>query len=294
MNLKMKILIIGSSGQVGRCLKDEFLKTDFNLKFLGRDNLDICDTSELKKICKSYKPHFIINATAYTNVDQAENSRDEAYQINYHAVKSLALICKEIDSTLIHISTDYVFDGKLTRPYKEDDITNPINIYGSSKLKGENAIVSSKCKYIILRTAWIYSEYRKNFLKTIVNLARKRKELKIIDDQHGSPTYARHLAKAIVFIIPYINHKNNCEVYNYAGDIDCSWAVFANKIINEAEKCKLIKSKPEIIKINSSEYITLAERPINSRLNSSKFESTFVYKSSNLATGIAETLKKSL
>ena len=113
----------------------------------------------------------------------------------------------------------------------------------------------------------VYSALRKNFLKTIVNNARKRKELTIIDNQYGSPTYARHLAKAIVSIIPYINHKNNCQVYNFAGDTDCSWAEFAIKIINESERCKLIKSKPKIIKINSSEYLTPAKRLINTRLN---------------------------
>ena len=166
----MKILVLGSNGQLGRCLADQFSGTDYETIFTSRADIDIADLSGAKDKITKLRPDLIINASAYTAVDKAEQDRDMAYLINHEAVANIAQICAELGCGLIHVSTDYVFDGTATQPYKEADATNPQGVYGDSKLQGELAIQASGCQHLIIRTAWVFSEYGNNFLKTMLRL----------------------------------------------------------------------------------------------------------------------------
>jgi dTDP-4-dehydrorhamnose reductase len=184
-----------------------------------------------------------------------------------------------------------VFDGNSKTPYKEDAKTNPQGIYGKTKLMGELAIQAIGCKYMIIRTAWVFSEYGNNFLKTILRLAEERSELNIIGDQIGCPTYAQDIAKSIVIIMGMLKSKNNIQgIYNFVNDFGCSWADFADDILNEAIKQNIIENKPKINKIRTSDFPTLAKRPKQSQLDFSKFEKTFGINQSNYVDGISSAL----
>ena len=172
----MKILLLGSKGQLGRCLNDQLKNSDHEVIYTSRKQIDIVDFEETKSKILEISPDIIINATAYTAVDKAEEDQETANLVNHLAVKNIAEICSQQSYWLIHVSTDYVFDGKANIPYKEDDKTNPKSVYRETKLKGELAIKASNCKYIIIRTSWVYSEYGNNFLKTMLNLGSERHE----------------------------------------------------------------------------------------------------------------------
>ena len=226
----MKILVLGCKGQLGRCLNDQLKSTDHQVIYSSRDQIDISDFKVTKSKILEHSPDLIINATAYTAVDRAEEDQETANLINHIAVKNIADICNQQDCWLIHVSTDYVFDGNSKIPYKEDDQTNPQGTYGETKLKGELAIQISGCKHIIIRTAWIFSEYRNNFLKTMLRLGAERNELSIVGDQIGCPTYAQDIARSIVEIVPQLNSRKDNGIYHYCGDQPCSWYDFANAI----------------------------------------------------------------
>ena len=194
----MKILVLGCKGQLGRCLNDQLKNTHHEVIYTSREQIDIANFEQTKNQILKNSPDIIINATAYTAVDKAEEDQKNAKLINHLAVKNIAHICNQQGCWLIHVSTDYVFDGKAKIPYKEVDETNPQGVYGETKLKGELAIRSSGCKHIIIRTAWVFSEYGNNFLKTMLRLGAERDELSIVGDQVGCPTYAQDIAKAIV------------------------------------------------------------------------------------------------
>ena len=189
----MKILVLGCKGQLGRCLNDQLIHTEHEVIYTSREQLDISNfeatISKILEVC----PDLIINATAYTAVDKAEEDHETANLINHLAVKNIADICSQLECWLIHVSTDYVFDGRAKIPYKEGDETNPKGVYGETKLKGELAIQTSGCKHIILRTAWVFSEYGHNFLKTMLRLGADRDELSIVGDQIGCPPMHRIL-----------------------------------------------------------------------------------------------------
>jgi len=288
----MKLLVLGSNGQLGLALRSELIKLPYNVIFTAKEDIDISNYEDTKNRIQDIKPNVIINLAAYTNVDEAEIDKNKASIINNHAVKNIADICNEINCWLIHISTDYVFDGKSKKPYVENDLKKPLGVYGATKLNGEKAIQESSCKYVILRTAWIYSEHGNNFFKTILNLANKNKELSIIDDQIGSPTYAPDLAKAIIKVISKVNKNLNSDIFHFAGNTNCSWAEFASIIFNEAFLKSKIDEVPKIIKINSKNYTSLAKRPSNSRLDSSKFVNTFGLGASDLKAGITKSINK--
>jgi len=288
----MKILVLGKGGQLGNCLVDQFFYTNHEVIFFDRLDLDICDflaTSE--KIC-DIKPDIVINATAYTAVDDAESNKVLADQVNNLAVENLAKTCLLLNAWLIHISTDYVFDGALSRPYLESDPTNPSTAYGVSKLKGELAIDSSGCKYLIIRTAWVFSEYGGNFLKTMLRLGAERDELSIVCDQIGCPTYAQDLARSIISIIPFLSLKKTCSgVFHYCGDQTCSWFDFAKAIFKEAE-LRGIKIPNTVSSINTSAYPTPATRPPYSVLDCSHIKNTFKLLQSDWRLGIQRSLDK--
>ena len=264
----MNVLVTGSNGQLASCIKD-LEKQYKNLKLIYTDyqELDICDLNQLNTFFKSNsKIHYCINCAAYTAVDKAETDVDKAYEINAQGAKNLAIVCREFDVVLIHISTDFVFDGQKTAPYNEADIPNPISVYGASKLKGEVEIQKTVKEYFIIRTSWLYSEYGTNFMKTMLRLAETRDEINVVSDQIGTPTYGGDLAKVILTII---NSKSTgFGLYHYSNEGVTSWYDFA-KTIFEASNLK-IKTNP----IKSAAYPTPAKRPAYSVLDKTKIKNT--------------------
>ena len=179
----MSILVLGGNGQLGLCLKDQLNRLTQDVYYFGKEEIDLRNSTSVQKKIKELKPSVVINAAAYTAVDGAEENAREANAINHLALDYLSSVCKSIDAVIIHVSTDYVFDGEKKTPYKEEDATNPKGVYGESKLNGEKEIISSGCNYVILRTAWVFSEYGENFLKTMVKLGNSKEELRIVSDQ---------------------------------------------------------------------------------------------------------------
>jgi len=287
----MKIVVLGSKGQLGQCLYDQLLSTEHDVVYTSRDQIDVADFNRTKSQLLELSPDVIINATAYTAVDKAEEDKETADLVNHLAVANIAGTCHELACLLIHISTDYVFDGLSSAPYKEDDQTNPQGVYGKTKLQGEKAIQSSRCRHVIIRTAWVFSEYGNNFLKTMLRLGAERRELRIVGDQVGCPTYAQDIAKAIITILETSKSKEvtSC-LYHFAGNFRCSWAVFSQAIFDEALKLKVIASKPNVVAITTKEFPTLAKRPPQSQLNSNKLTSNFGIKSSDCMLGIRSSL----
>ena len=265
----LNILVTGSNGQLGSEVKR--LSSDYNYTFFftTKEQLDITNENALKEFINKHSIEVIINCAAYTNVDKAENNKREADLINRKAVKKLAKISKEKNIKLIHISTDYVFDGKNHKPYCEASAVNPTSVYGQSKRDGELEIQKiNPYNSIIIRTSWVYSSYGSNFVKTILQLTKERDELGIIYDQVGTPTYANDLAKTILDIIPLIKNKK-VEIYNYTNEGVLSWYDFAKEIIRVA------KIDCTINPIETFQYPLPAKRPHFSILNKSKIKKEF-------------------
>jgi len=264
-----KILVTGSNGQLGSELKE--LSQDYNyiFYFTDRETLDISNESDIKKFIESNNINTIINCAAYTAVDKAESDEKSANSINHLAVKYLAQISKEKNIKLIHISTDYVFNGEAFKPYLEDDMVNPNGIYGKTKLEGEKAMQAvNPSNSIIIRTSWVYSSFGTNFVKTMLQLGKERESLGVIFDQVGTPTYARDLGKAILDILPSIKSEN-VSIYNYSNEGVLSWYDFSKEIMRMAKlDCK-------VNPIETSAYPTPAIRPHYSLLNKSKIKEKF-------------------
>lgn len=260
-----KILLIGAKGQVGKELK-ETLTGDITA--LGREELDLTQKEHICQVVGSLKPDIIVNAGAYTAVDKAETEKDLAKSINAIAPKILAEVAAKIDASLIHISTDYVFDGTKNKPYLEEDETNPLGIYGQTKLAGEEAIKQSGAEHIILRTAWVYGTYGKsNFVKTMLRLGKEREELRVVSDQIGSPTRAKDIAVAIDTLIK----ANKWEsIYHFTNSGVASWYDFSVAIFDEAKKLGFPLKIKQVVPINTSEYPTPAKRPAYSVLSAKK------------------------
>lgn len=264
----MKILITGASGQVGAELKDLLTdRKDVVAVFADRNILPLEDTLSIQQRLAKYSPDIIIHAGAYTAVDKAESEPELAGKVNHLATQEIARYCKQHGAKLIAISTDYVFDGNSSSPLTENATVNPINIYGETKLKGEEAIQAECPEAIIIRTAWVYSTYGNNFVKTMLRLMTEREEIAVINDQVGSPTYALDLAKAIMHIVDYPKWK--AGIYHYSNTGEISWYDFALVIREVAGlDCK-------INAITSSEFPTAAKRPKFSLLDKSKIMETF-------------------
>lgn len=281
----MKIFLVGSGGQVGKCLKESLDQAkNFHTFSFDKNDLDITIHKSTNKKILEINPDIVVNTAAYTKVDDAEDNLKQAYTINCKAVKNIADICNFLDVPLIHISTDYVFDGKKNIPYNEEDITNPISVYGKSKLNGEKEIKASKCKHIILRTSWVYSEYGKNFLKTMIEISKKNSSVNVISDQLGCPTYARDIAECLIQVISKIK-KNNCNwgTYHYCGNKTLSWYDFA-KLIFELSNIKI-----DINSISTNSYNAKAKRPNYSALDCSKFKKYFGHNLSDIEKGISKS-----
>ena len=265
----INVLVTGGNGQLASCIKD-LSKQHEGLHFIYTDyqDLNICDLDQVDVFFKSnQKIDYCINCAAYTAVDKAETETDKAFEINATGAKNLALACKEQGVILIHISTDFVFDGQKTEPYKETDIPNPINVYGASKLKGEVEIQKTFENYFIIRTSWLYSEYGNNFVKTMLKLSETRDEISVVSDQIGAPTYAGDLAKFLIEIIT--SSSNNFGTYHYCNQGQISWSGFAKAIL---ESYKLSTS---VTPTSSSQYPTVAIRPKHSVLDTEKAKDIF-------------------
>ncbi|MEB8328233.1 dTDP-4-dehydrorhamnose reductase [Flavobacteriaceae bacterium KMM 6897] len=263
-----KILITGANGQLGKCIQDvveDYPEYDFHFK--TSTDLDITSQEEINTLFAHEKFDFCINCAAYTAVDKAETDKENAFLVNAEAVKYLAEACKDYDTTLIHISTDFVFDGTKGTPYTEDDLPNPINVYGTSKLKGEQYIQGILNNNFIIRTSWVYSEYGHNFVKTMLRLGEDREELSVVNDQIGTPTYAGDLANAIMEIIS--TKTTNFGLYHYSNEGLISWYDFA-KAIFEIKGID-VKVNP----IPSEAYPTPAKRPMYSVLDKTKIKQVF-------------------
>ena len=288
----MKLLVLGSKGQLGCCLADQLSDTDHEVIYTSRSEIDMADLTGTKASIIDLRPNIVINATAYTAVDKAEDDKYEAEKINHLAVANIANTCSEIGCWLIHISTDYVFDGAASHPYSENAKTNPQGVYGDSKLKGELAIQVSGCQYLIIRTAWVYSEYGNNFLKTMLRLGADRDELSVVGDQIGCPTYAQDIAKSIVSMVSKLNLNSSISgIFHYCGDQACSWHEFAQAIFLEAKTCGW-KTPNHINAIDTAKYPTRAVRPLYSALSCSKIYDTFEIRPSNWREGIKYVLAK--
>ena len=268
------ILVTGANGQLGSEIKTlvhnlEFTHGDAKFYFTTSTDLDITDYEKVNSFCNVNQISVIINCAAYTAVDKAESDEQNADAINHLAVKNLALTCKANNIKLIHISTDYVFDGKNYKPYTEEDATAPNGVYGKTKLDGENALLHvSPANSIIIRTSWVYSSFGANFVKTMLRLGKEKEQLGVIYDQVGTPTYARDLARAILEIIPKINNLH-VSIYNYSNEGVLSWYDFAKEIM------RMAKLDCQVNPIETKEYPTPATRPHYSLLNKSKIKQEF-------------------
>tara|TARA_B100000767_G_scaffold67777_1_gene64276 strand:+ start:20293 stop:21189 length:897 start_codon:yes stop_codon:yes gene_type:complete len=272
----LKILVLGKKGQLASTLRDLEKKNKDNLfeyTFLGRDEVDFRDLSNLEDYFKKYNPEIVINAVGYTAVNLAESNAIDAYKINATSLTEISIYCKKYNSVLIHISTDYVFDGRKDIPYKESDETNPLNVYGKSKLLGEKLIQKFADKYVIIRVSWVYSYYGNNFLNTILEKSKSEKELNIVNDQIGGPTSTIQIAKALEVICEQIlNYEKPFGIYHLSGDSHISWYKFAKDIVSIATEYNLIKDiviKP----ISSDDFKSPAIRPKYSGLSNEKIKS---------------------
>jgi dTDP-4-dehydrorhamnose reductase len=282
----MVILVTGANGQLGQSLQfiaPNYPKIEF--VFCNSSTLDITNLNNVKQIFNHYKPNYCINAAAYTAVDKAESEPDKAHLINVIGVKNVALVCKEHNTVLLHISTDFVFDGEKKVPYTETDLPNPTGIYGQTKLEGEKAIQHTWEKHFIIRTSWVYSPFGNNFMKTMLRLASERDSISVVNDQIGTPTNAVDLATALIQIILTNNRQpttQNYGIYNFSNEGQCSWYDFAQKIF-EVNGIS-INLQP----ISTSGFPTPAKRPGFSVLDKTKIKNTFGLEINNWKESLQE------
>ncbi len=268
-----KLLVTGLSGQLGKSIQSRVDHAIWKVLITGRDVLDITNAEQMSDVFSLFQPHVVINTASYTNVDQAELEPEVAYGVNAHGPLLLAKHCKEYEAVLIHISTDYVFDGKSNRDYLEDDPASPLNVYGRTKWEGDLNIQAVLKTYFIIRTAWVFSEYGENFVSGLVKLSGKRARICVVDDQVGCPTYAGDIAELVLKIASdCLSGQGRYEygIYNYCGDEVVSWYEFACAIFEELDKYNKQEVDQQINRISSEEYASLAERPKCAILNCSK------------------------
>lgn len=282
-----KILITGANGQLMSCLKESISTlplSDFKFIFKNSKELNITEEESVKSYFSENNFYAVINGAAYTSVDKAEIEIKKSYEVNAKAVKTLAIETAKQNAIFLHISTDYVFDGNSSIPYTENHTPNPQNIYGKSKLKGEEYALKNNPKSIIIRTAWVYSQYGKNFLKTMLELFENKNEINVINDQYGSPTNANDLARAILKIITL--EKLSYGIFNYTNSGETTWFDFSNEIK------KIVSSNIKITAIPSSSYPSLAKRPKYSVLNCEKISMTYHLEIPNWKDSLKKVLKK--
>jgi len=293
-----KILLIGKHGQLG-CELQHSLTCLGEVVALARADLDLADTSSIRKTVQALKPDIIVNAAAYTAVDRAEQEPDLAMAINGVAPGILAEEAKEVGASVVHYSTDYVFDGTKLSPYTEDDDPNPQNVYGRTKLAGEQAIQDAGTPHLILRTSWVYSERGKNFLLTILRLARERRQLKVVDDQIGTPNWSRMIAQVTAQILAQCYSRTSTRagfaksdsIYHLSATGQTSWHGFARAIVEESLAPRGFET-PQIISISSAEYPTPARRPKNSVLANARIIDAFGLNMSHWRTDLRRCIQE--
>jgi len=285
--MPVRVLLTGASGQVGGDLLP-MLEPFASVIAPGRSELDLGNPGEIQRFVSETRPHWIINPAAYTAVDKAESEPELAYAINADAPRALGEAAAQLRIPVIHFSTDYVYSGAGSTPWVEDDAPGPLGVYGSSKLAGDQALAASGAAYIILRTSWVYGTAGKNFLRTILRLAQEKDELRIVDDQHGSPTWSRDLARTVVHIIRSVSADSVARtkpiheivrevrgVYHVAGAGDTTWFGFAREFLRTAAEVRPQSRLAHLAPIATRDYPTPAQRPLNSRLNCSRIRDVF-------------------
>jgi dTDP-4-dehydrorhamnose reductase len=275
-----RILITGTTGQIG----GELLRLFPKALAPTRADIDLTDEASIRACIRHHSPRWIINPAAYTAVDKAESEPDLAHAVNADAPRILGEEAQKIGATVLHFSTDYVFDGTKSAPYLEDDPTNPLGVYGASKLAGEQALAASGAAHIILRTSWVYGATGKNFLLTILKLAAERPELKIVADQHGAPTWSRDLATLAAKLI--VAESIPSGVYHATSSGETTWHGFATEFL------RLANIRTNLIPIPTSAYLTPARRPANSRLNCDKLYRTVGVQLPNWQTSLAVVMQE--
>jgi dTDP-4-dehydrorhamnose reductase len=273
--MSIRIAVTGKQGQVARALAEAGSMLGLHVIAVGRPELDLLAPETIEPALTSAAPNIVVNAAAYTGVDQAEREPEKAAAINAAGAAGVAAAARKLGLPLIHLSSDYVFDGTKISPYVELDPVSPVGVYGASKLAGEQAVAAATRDHVILRTAWVYAPYGKNFVRTMIGLAQSRDEVRVVADQYGCPTYAPDIARAVVSIA---RNLLKCPsdpllrgVFHFAGKGETSWADFAAAIF--ADLASKGFKRPALTYIPSSDYPTLAKRPLNSKLNCSKLAS---------------------
>lgn len=267
----MNVLVTGANGQLGSCIKDVAAGSSDNYIFTDVAELDITDRDAVARMVADNNVEVVINCAAYTNVEKAEDDTDFAMLLNATAVENLAEAVKANGGVLIHVSTDYVFGGNINNtPCKEDQLPNPTGVYGKTKLEGERRIEESGCRALIFRTAWLYSEYGKNFVKTMLTLTATKPELKVVFDQTGTPTYARDLAEAIVGVVTRRAYEGNEGIYHYSNEGVCSWYDFTKAIAEFGGNMSCA-----VLPCHSTEFPSKVVRPSYSVLDKTKYKETF-------------------
>lgn len=280
-----KILVTGANGQLGNCFRKLSADYDNEFEFIFADSttLDVADRGAISDFFYDERPDFCINASAYTAVDLAESEKEKAFAVNAEGVANLAEFCEEYNTVLIHISTDYVFDGDTEISYSEDDFTNPQGIYGESKREGEERALENNPKTIVIRTSWLYSEFNKNFVKTMLNLFSQKDELGIVADQFGQPTNANDLAEAVMQIIS--SEPQKFGVYHYSNYPETSWHGFATKI------AEFSGSKVKLNAITTEQFPTPAKRPKRSTMSLDKIEKDYAVEPRHWENSLEDCLE---
>ena len=281
----MRILLFGSNGQVGSAFEAQGPGSGNELIAIGREHCDLGDTSAVRRTIRQTAADVIVNAAAYTAVDRAETDRALCFAINADAPSAMAEEAAATGAILVHYSTDYVFDGSKSTPWEEDDPTAPLNVYGASKLAGEQRIAAAGARYAIFRTSWVYSNHGSNFLKSMLRLGMEREELRIVDDQHGAPTAASAIADATLRVLAVLNATPS-GIYHMTAGGSTTWCGFARAIFAGSQQMRM----PTVTPIPSSAYPTPARRPINSVLSNDKFERVFGFRLPHWKQQLEETL----
>lgn len=281
----MKVLLTGAKGQLGNCFIDRMPK-EWEVIATDSNDLDITNESQVTEFVEEMRPDVIVNAAAYTAVDKAEEQINIARLVNTNGPMYLAAAAKAFKARFVHVSTDYVFDGTQATPYTEDDLPNPLGVYGRTKLDGEVAVSEVYPDAIIIRTAWVFSEYGNNFLKTMLRLASEREQIGVVDDQYGCPTYAGDIATAIIQLLIV---RAPGGIYHFCGDEEMSWREFAEQIIIELNKENKIKNMPVINRLTTEQYPTLAKRPKYSTLDCKKING-YDIKPSNFNVNVSKVI----
>jgi dTDP-4-dehydrorhamnose reductase len=287
----VKVLVIGKSGQLASEIRRARWPDGSQVVCLGRPELDVTDEHSVARGCTAITPDLIVNASAYTAVDRAETEPDAAFAINRRGPEFLARQAKRLNIPIVHVSTDYVFNGKNSRPWREDDTPNPSGVYGRSKLEGERAIRAAWPNHVIVRTSWVFAAHGQNFVRTMLRLGAERDTLKIVDDQIGCPTPAADLARVIVEILSAIAcGQSRYGVYHYCGAEAVSWFEFARAIF--AASGDLVPKKPALVPITTAEFGAQAPRPAWSVLDCSKIHADYGIRQKPWRDGLAKVLRE--